>query len=181
MRSTVGWECVHIAIDDCTPLAYAEVLEDEKATTVVTFLKRAIGFFQRHGRAVQQLLADNGSAYPSLVHAIVCRTLGIRHLRTRPYRPQTNGKACERFIRTLLGGWGHGAIFATAKGAQRPLTDGSGTTTITDLGHKPPFARLYERTNLLSTYSWPPLIGGRAGPLIWRAGGAPFSAERSGT
>ena len=59
---------------------------------------------------VQELLTDNGSAYKSAVHAIACRTLGIRHLRTRPYQPQTNGKA-ERFIRTLLAGWAYGAIY----------------------------------------------------------------------
>ncbi len=109
-RNTVGWEYVHIAIDDCTRLAYAEVLGDEKATTVVAFLRRAVAFFARHGMTVEQLLTDNGSAYRSLVHAIACRTLGIRHLRTRAYRPQTNGKA-ERFIRTLLGGWAYGAIY----------------------------------------------------------------------
>jgi transposase InsO family protein len=91
---------VHIAIDDCTRLAYAEVLGAEKATTVVAFLRRAVGFFARHGMTVEQLLTDNGSGYRSLVHAIACRALGIRHLRTRAYRPQTNGKA-ERFIRTM--------------------------------------------------------------------------------
>jgi transposase InsO family protein len=100
---TAGWEYVHIAIDDCTRLAYAEVLSDERAVTVVAFLGRAVEFFARHGMAVQQLLTDNGNGYRSMVHAIACRTLGIQHLRTRPYRPQTNGKA-ERFIATLLGG-----------------------------------------------------------------------------
>lgn len=101
---------MHIAIDDATRLAYAEVLLDEKAITAIGFLRRAIAFFERHGMKVQELLTDNGSAYRSAVHAIACRTLGIRHLRTRPYRPQTNGKA-ERFIRTLLGGWAYGAIY----------------------------------------------------------------------
>jgi transposase InsO family protein len=93
-RKMVGWECVHIAIDDCTRLAYAEVLGDEKAITVVAFLKRAVEFFASHGIAVEGLLTDNGSAYCSIIHAIACRALGIRHLRTRAYRPQTNGKAC---------------------------------------------------------------------------------------
>jgi transposase len=109
-RATVGWEYVHIAIDDCTRLAYAEVLTDEKATTVVAFLRRAVAFFERHGMTVQQLLTDNGSGYRSMIHALACRALGIRHLRTRAYRPQTNGKA-ERFIRTMLGGWAYGAIY----------------------------------------------------------------------
>lgn len=112
-RRQVGWEFVHVAIDDATRLAYAEVLTDEKATTAIGFLRRAIGFFKRHGMNVRELLTDNGSAYRSAVHAIACRTLGIRHLRTRPYRPQTNGKA-ERFIRTMLGGWAYGAIYASS-------------------------------------------------------------------
>ena len=98
-----GWEFVHIAIDDCTRLAYVEVLPDERAATAIAFLRRAVAFYRRHGIAVERLLTDNGNAYRSTVHAIACRALGIRHRRTRPYRPQTNGKA-ERFIRTLLAG-----------------------------------------------------------------------------
>jgi transposase InsO family protein len=109
-RLTIGWECVHIAIDDATRLAYAEVLPDEKATTAIGFLRRAVAFYERHGMNVQELLTDNGSPYRSGVHALACRALGIRHLRTRPYRPQTNGKA-ERFIRTMLAGWAYGAIY----------------------------------------------------------------------
>jgi transposase InsO family protein len=98
-RRTVGWEYVHVAIDDCTRLAYAEVLPNEKATTAIAFLRRAVEFFARHGITVERLLTDNGSAYRSAIHAIACRALGIRHLRTRPRRPQTNGKAC-------VSGWG---------------------------------------------------------------------------
>jgi len=113
-RRSIGWECVHIAIDDASRLAYAEVLPDEKATTAIAFLRRALAFFKRHGMRVQELLTDNGSAYKSAVHALACRTLGIRHLRTRPRRPQTNGKA-ERFIRTMLSGWAYGAIYATSR------------------------------------------------------------------
>jgi transposase InsO family protein len=93
-RDEHGWEFVHIAIDDCTRLAYVEVLSDEKATTAVGFLRRAITFFARHGITVERLITDNGAAYRSTIHAIACRAHGIRHLRTRPYRPQTNGKAC---------------------------------------------------------------------------------------
>ena len=76
------------------PAAYAEVLPDEKATSAVAFLGRTIEYFARHGIEVQRVLTDNGSAYRSAIHAIACRTLGVRHLRTRPRRPQTNGKAC---------------------------------------------------------------------------------------
>jgi len=155
-RCIRGWEFVHIAIDDCTRLAFAEVLADEKATTVVAFLRRAIAFFARHGMPVEQLLTDNGSAYRSLVHAVACRALGIRHLRTRPYRPQTNGKA-ERFIRTLLGGWAYGAIYRTSSERTGALDGWLWTYNHhrrhSALGHKPPIARLLERTNPLGTYN----------------------------
>ena len=125
----MGWEFVHIAIDDCSRLAYAEVLADERAKTAIAFLRRAVAFFERHAIKVERLLTDNGGAYRSAVHAIACRALGIKHLRTRPYRPQTNGKA-ERFIRTMLGGWAYGAVYRTSQSAAQPLTAGSGITTI---------------------------------------------------
>ena len=112
-RSTKGWDFVHVAIDDATRLAYAEVLADETALTAVAFLKRATEFFARHGIQVERLLTDNGSPYRSAVHALACRALGIRHLRTRPRRPQTNGKA-ERFIRTLQAGWAYGAVYRSS-------------------------------------------------------------------
>ena len=155
-RGLVRWEFVHIAIDDCTRLAYAEVLPDEKATSAIGFLRRAIAFYKRHGMTVEQLLTDNGSAYRSAVHAIACRTLGIRHLRTRPRRPQTNGKA-ERFIRTMLGGWAYGAIYRNSRERVAAL-DGwlwhyNHHRRHSALGHKPPIARLNERTNLLGSYT----------------------------
>jgi len=112
-RQVVGWEYVHIAIDDATRLAYAEVLSDEKASSAIAFLRRALAFFKRHGMQVRELLTDNRSADRPAVHAIACRTLGIRHLRPRPRRPQTNGKA-ERFIRTMLSGWAYGAIYGSS-------------------------------------------------------------------
>jgi transposase InsO family protein len=151
-----GWEYVHIAIDDATRLAYAEVLGDEKAITAIGFLRRAIAFFERHGMTVQALLTDNGAAYRSTIHAIACRALGIRHLRTRPRRPQTNGKA-ERFIRTMLGGWAYGAIYRNSheRGAalDRWLYHYNHHRRHSALGHKPPIARPNERTNLLGTYT----------------------------
>jgi transposase InsO family protein len=154
-RKMVGWECVHIAIDDCTRLAYAEVLPDQKATTAVAFLRRARAFYRRHGIEIEQLLTDNGSAYLSVAHAVACRTLGIRHLRIRPYRPQTNGKA-ERFIRTMLAGWAYGGIYRTSAERAAAL-DGwlwryNHYRRHSALGHKPPIARLSERTNLVGTY-----------------------------
>jgi transposase InsO family protein len=152
-RQYTGWECVHIAIDDCTRLAYAEVLPDEKATTAVAFLRRAIAHYARHGITVEQLLTDNGSPYRSAIHAIACRVMGIRHLRTRPYRPQTNGKA-ERFIRTLLGGWAYGAIYRNSTERTAAL-DGwlwhyNHLRKHSALGHHPPITKV---TNLLGTYT----------------------------
>jgi transposase InsO family protein len=155
-RNTVGWEYVHVAIDDATRLAYVEVLTDEKATTAIAFLRRAVQHYQAHGITIERLITDNGSAYVSTIHAIACRALKIRHLRTRPYRPQTNGKA-ERFIRTLLGGWAYGAIYRTS--AQRTAAlpgwlDWYNTRRPHGaLSHKPPIARLNELNNLLGSYT----------------------------
>jgi transposase InsO family protein len=93
-RLQTGWDRVHVCVDDATRLAYAEVLPDEKTGTVVGFLRRAVGFYRSHGIAVERLMTDNGPAYRSAAHALACRGLRIKHIRTRPYRPQTNGKAC---------------------------------------------------------------------------------------
>jgi transposase InsO family protein len=113
-RRRIGFEFVHIAIDDATRLAYVEVLEDEKARTAVAFLARALDFYRSHGVGVERVMTDNGPCYLSLVHATACRTLGLKHVRTRPYRPRTNGKA-ERFIRTLLAGWAYAAIYRDSR------------------------------------------------------------------
>ena len=154
-RQTVGWEYVHVAIDDATRLAYVEVLTDEKATTAIAFLRRAVAHYRSMGITIERLITDNGSAYRSAVHAIACRTLKIRHLRTRPYRPQTNGKA-ERFIRTLLGGWAYGAIYRSSTERTAALTgwlDWYNTRGPHGaLSHKPPLARLIELNNLLGSY-----------------------------
>jgi transposase InsO family protein len=155
-RTLTGWEYVHIAIDDATRLAYVEVLTDEKATTAVGFLRRALKHFNSHGITIERLITDNGSAYRSTIHAIACRRLGIRHLKTRPYRPQTNGKA-ERFIRTMLAGWAYGAIYRSSAERTAALTgwlDWYNTRRPHgSLSHKPPIARLTELNNLLGSYS----------------------------
>jgi transposase InsO family protein len=155
-KRTAGWEYVHVAIDDATRLAYVEVLSDEKATTAIAFLRRAVRHYAAHGITIQQLITDNGSAYISTVHAIACRTLRIPHLRTRPYRPQTNGKA-ERFIRTLLGGWAYGAIYRSSAERNAAL---AGWIDFYNrrrphgaLSHKPPIARLHELNNLPGSYN----------------------------
>ena len=150
-RTTVGYEYVHIAVDDYSRLAYAEVLRDEKAATAVGFLRRAVAFYARHGIRVERVLSDNGSAYRATIHALACKRLGVRHLRTRPYRPQTNGKA-ERFIRTLLAGWAYGAIYRSSNERAAAL-DGwlwhyNHRRRHSAIGRQPPVTR----TNLLGSY-----------------------------
>jgi transposase InsO family protein len=156
-RHTGGWEYVHVAVDDASRLAYVEVLGDETAASAIGFLRRALAFYERHGIRVERLLTDNGAPYRSVLHALACRRLGVRHLRTRPYRPQTNGKA-ERFIRTMLGEWVYGAIYRSS--AERTAALSGWLIRYNHhrphgaLGHRPPAARLAElRNNALGSYS----------------------------
>jgi transposase InsO family protein len=148
-----GWEFVHVAIDDHSRLAYAEVLDDEQAATASGFLERAVQFYASYGITVERVMTDNGSAYRSNLHAQLCHQLGIRHLRTRPYRPRTNGKA-ERFIQTLLREWAYAQLFQTSQQRtatlQHWLLHYNFTRTHGALGHKPPGSRL---TNLPRNYS----------------------------
>ena len=157
-RSQAGYECVHVCVDDATRLAYVEVLADEKAQTAIGFLKRAVAFYRSHGIMVERLMTDNGSAYRSSVHALACRRLGVKHIRTRPYRPQTNGKA-ERFIRTMLREWAYATVFGSS--ADRASALGGWLERYNfrrrhgALGHRPPIAQLRELTknNVAGTYN----------------------------
>jgi transposase InsO family protein len=147
-----GWEYVHVAVDDYSRLAYVEVLDDERATTAIGFLRRALAFFARYGIQVERILTDNGNAYRATIHALACTALAVRHLRTRPHRPQTNGKA-ERFIRTLLNEWAYGAIYGTSLERTAAL-DGwlwhyNHRRRHAALSHQAPITR----TNLLGSYS----------------------------
>jgi transposase InsO family protein len=150
-----GWEFVHVCVDDATRLAYAEVLDDEKATTAIAFLRRAIAFYAAHAITVQRVMTDNGAAYRSTAHALACRLLGVRHLRTRPRRPRTNGKA-ERFIKTMIAGWNDGAIYGSS--AQRAAALDGWLWTYNHrrphgaLNRQPPIARLNELNNLPGFY-----------------------------
>jgi transposase InsO family protein len=145
----IGYEYVHVCVDDATRLAYVEVLADEKARTAVGFLRRARIWYQRHGVPIRRVMTDNGACYVSTLHAIACHQLGLRHLRTRPRRPRTNGKA-ERFIRTLLAGWAYAAIYATSTERTRALQGWLYTYNHTrphgSLGHQPPIRRLQALT-----------------------------------
>ena len=151
-----GWEFIHVCVDDATRLAYVEVLPDERATTAIGFMRRALRFFQSHGVVVERVMTDNGSAYRSTVHAIACRALEIKHLRTRPYRPRTNGKA-ERFIRTMLGAWAYGAIYGTS--AERTAALAGWLNFYNwhrphgSLSKRPPATRLRELNNLAGSYT----------------------------
>ncbi|HEY2940097.1 MAG TPA: IS481 family transposase [Gaiellaceae bacterium] len=154
----IGWEYVHVAIDDATRLAYVEVLADEKAATAVGFLRRAIAHFAAFGIRVERLMTDNGNAYRSAIHALACKALAIKHLRTRPYRPRTNGKA-ERFIRTMLGGWAYGAIYRTSDERRDALAGWldfyNQRRPHRSLGRQAPIERLHAltRNNVLGSYT----------------------------
>ena len=153
-RKTVGWEFVHVCVDDATRLAYAEVLSDERGETAAGFLRRAIAWFAGYGVVVERVISDNGSCYRSAAHAAACRTPGVRrHIFTRPYRPRTNGKA-ERFIQALTNRWAYGAIYGSPaeRTAALPgwLTHYNFTRPHGSLGHKPPASRL---TNVAGSYT----------------------------
>jgi transposase InsO family protein len=140
-----GWESVHVAIDDASRLAYVEVLANEQATTTVRFFRRALAFFKRHGIRVERVMTDNGPAYRSGLFAQMCHARGARHIFTRPYRPQTNGKA-ERLIQTLLREWAYKRIYKTS--ARRTAALGTWLTYYNrrrphgSLNDRPPISRV---------------------------------------
>jgi transposase InsO family protein len=153
-----GWECCHVMVDDATRLAYVEVLADERGETAVGFLRRALAWFGERGVGIERVMSDNGSPYLSAVHATACRRLGVKHLRTRPYRPRTNGKA-ERFIQTMVREWAYGRLYRSS--AERRAQLGPWLERYNyrrkhgSLGHRPPAARLSEPigNNLARNYS----------------------------
>jgi transposase InsO family protein len=144
-RGAVGWECVHVAVDDFSRLAYVEVLADQKAATAIGFLERAVSFFAGHGIRVERVMTDNGSAYVSDLHRLACQRLGVRHIRTRPYRPRTNGKA-ERFIQTLTRRWAYGRSYGSSAERTGALTRWLDHYNFKrphgSLSHKPPGSRV---------------------------------------
>jgi transposase InsO family protein len=147
LTGVAGWEFCHVAVDDATRLAYVEVLGDERGETAAGFLRRAVGWFSSMGITVERVMSDNGSCYRSAVHALACRELGLRHIRTQPYRPRTNGKA-ERFIQTLQNRWAYGAVYGSSAERTAALSGWLAHYNFKrrhgSLGHKPPAARLAE-------------------------------------
>jgi transposase InsO family protein len=109
-KPVIGTAFVHTVVDDHSRVAYVEICADEKAETAIGVLERAVAWFADHGITVERVLSDNGSCYRSHAWRDACHALGIRHKRTRPYRPQTNGKI-ERFHRTLADGWAYARFY----------------------------------------------------------------------
>ena len=140
-----GWEALHVAVDDASRLAYTAVLPDETQQSAITFMKDALAFFARHGVTVERVMSDNGSAYRSHAFRDLLAGAGLRHVRTRPYTPRTNGKA-ERFIQTSLREWIYAEPYASSDErtrAMRPWIDGYNTTRAhSALNRQTPWQRL---------------------------------------
>jgi transposase InsO family protein len=140
-----GWECLHVAIDDASRVAYAELLPDETAASAVVFLHHAVAWLAALGVRVEAVMTDNAFCYIRRQYATATTALGLRHLRTRPYTPRTNGKA-ERFIQTALREWAYAKPYrssAARAGALRPfLTAYNTTRPHTAHGRRPPISRL---------------------------------------
>jgi transposase InsO family protein len=148
-----GYEYVHVCVDDFSRLAYVELLADERALTAIGFLRRALAWFAAQGVRVERVMTDNGPAYCSHAHRAACALLGLRHSRTKPRRPRTNGKA-ERFIQTLLASWAYGRLYASSRERAQALPlwlkHYNYTRPHGSLGHQPPASRL---NNVSGNYS----------------------------
>ena len=144
-RRRPGWECLHVCVDDASRTAYTAILPDETAESAVEFLWFAVAWYASHGIKVERVLTDNGACYKSWKFRDVCREFGIKHKRTRPYRPQTNGKA-ERFIKTALKEWAYAQTYTHSwkRTAQLPVWTHhyNFLRPHTALGRKPPASRL---------------------------------------
>jgi transposase InsO family protein len=152
----IGWEFVHVCIDDHSRVAYAEVLPDECGVTVARFMRRAVAWFRARGVVVQRVLSDNGSGYRSKIVAAACRAQQLGQRFTRPYTPRTNGKA-ERFIQTLLREWAYGLAYPTSTlrtaALARWLHHYNWHRRHTALSGRPPISRLIPADDLLRVHS----------------------------
>jgi len=145
MARGVGWEFVHVAVDDYSRVAYVEVLPNETGLTTAAFLQRAMNWFRRRGITIERILTDNGTNYRSRIMAEACHQHRIRHLRTRPYRPCTNGKA-ERFIQTMIREWAYAVPYESSTARTRALPAWlryyNGSRPHGSINGAPPFSRL---------------------------------------
>lgn len=141
----IGWEFAHAAVDDHSRASYVEVLPDERGVTAADSLRRAVRFFRRLGVRIRAVLTDNGGCYLSKDFAAACAELGIKHRRTQPYRPRTNGKA-ERFIQTLLREWAYARPYRTSNQRTKALTPWlryyNAERFHTAIGYQPPISRI---------------------------------------
>lgn len=149
----IGWEFVHVCIDDASRIAFSQILPDEKAVSAIAFLRVAVAYYQSLGVTVSRVMTDNGSCYKSFAFRDACCELGIRHIRTRPYTPRTNGKA-ERFIQTALREWAYARAYNTSDQRARDLPVWTHMYNWhrphSSLNSKPPISRLgLTRDNLL--------------------------------
>lgn len=147
----IGWDAVHLAIDDHSRVSFAQVLADETALSCVQFLRDAVAYYANIGVRIERVMTDNGSGYKNAFRA-ACEELGIRHIRTRPYTPKTNGKA-ERFVQTSLREWAYARPYessAQRTAALQPFIDGyNWCRPHSALGHQPPITRIPGVNNLV--------------------------------
>ena len=153
----VGWEFVHVCVDDASRVAFSQILPDERQGSAVAFLKAAVAYYRSLGVTVARVMTDNGSCYRSFAFARACKCLGLKHIRTRPYTPKTNGKA-ERFIQTALREWAYAQAYPTShdRGNELPywLHRYNWHRPHGSLKSKPPISRLgLSENNLLRLHS----------------------------
>ena len=171
-KKEIGWEFLHVCVDDASRLAYTEILPDERKESAVAFLERAIAWFASLGVTVERVMTDNGSAYRSHAFRAACQAARVKHKRTKPYTPRTNGKA-ELFIQTSLREWAYRQAFPTSAertAAMRPWLHGYNRhRPHSALGGKPPFTRLPKDILLGNDRSVEASAGGRDA-RAWRIG-----------
>ena len=148
----IGWDAVHLAIDDHSRVSFARILDDEKGVCCTQFLHEAVGYYASLGVKIERVMTDNGSGYVSKAFKAACQQLGIRHIRTRPYTPKTNGKA-ERFVQTSLREWAYARPYESSlqrHAALQPLIDRyNWLRPHSALNHQPPITRIPGVSNLL--------------------------------
>lgn len=156
-KTGLGWEYVHVCVDDASRLAFSQIHPDETAQSAVAHLRAAVAWHRSMGVTVKRVMTDNGGCYRSRAFAAACAELGIRHLRTKPYTPRTNGKA-ERFIQTALREWAYARQYETSDQRAKDLPVWTHLYNWhrphSALKYKPPISRLgLKRNNLLRLHS----------------------------